>query len=507
MYYYFTDKFILQMRNCININVNNIPFKYLLDYTKSNTNTIIDSNSIKFYKTNSDIKLLMPDIEYYRDNNDWYSINNLVASRSTFIPENIKLTNIKIYIPNYSVSTYIKNIKYAVSLHTWISGIKIDFGTYIFSPTDTYAIPNGCIKDGNNEYYECIDFDIIDPFYLIYSDEWDEFRKKECLEFRDTNNNVSTIIASLYVVEEYDNSYIVKTDIIGGYTTFSISDDTSDHLELKLSLSHEPLGFKFDILMNEVYNNFLNYLSETYGLDSPSIYLELVIKDKENIIIDDLTKFLLSINTSEFGKLTQQLLWNSNSTNLIIPDNSLIKSFFNDWNNYSEGWSFAGSITIYKDDIEVLSFVSNEIPITQEVFSIFTRGGSEKIIDINDMNITTYNIINKIENKITTIERPNESKSNILQPVFFRAKDTEVLTLHPAVTENISINLDNYKSKVEKFTLKIGNTYFSQIGSNSYGILFKITANSLPQTESTGIYYILDDNKELVTTGKYNTVI
>ena len=122
------------------------------------------------------------------------------------------------------------------------------------------------------------------------------------------------------------------------------------------------------------------------------------------------------------------------------------------------------------------------------------------------MNIHTYNVVNKITNEIVQIERPNESKTNILQPVFFRVKDTEVLTLHPIVTENISINLDDYKSKVEKFVLLIEGCRFEQIGANKYGILFKIGANRLPATAITGVYYILNENDELITTGKYNCI-
>ena len=36
--------------------------------------------------------------------------------------------------------------------------------------------------------------------------------------------------------------------------------------------------------------------------------------------------------------------------------------------------------------------------------------------------------------------------------------------------------------------------------------LFKIGANKLPETTVTGTYYILNENDELVTTGKYSCV-
>jgi hypothetical protein len=122
------------------------------------------------------------------------------------------------------------------------------------------------------------------------------------------------------------------------------------------------------------------------------------------------------------------------------------------------------------------------------------------------MEFINYTVVNKIENNILQIERPNESKSNIIQPVFFRVKETEFLTIHPAVTENISINLDDYKSKVKNFILQIEGCTFKQIGTNSYGALFKVVGSNLPKNMPTGLYYILDENYELITTGKYKYV-
>ena len=81
-----------------------------------------------------------------------------------------------------------------------------------------------------------------------------------------------------------------------------------------------------------------------------------------------------------------------------------------------------------------------------------------------------------------------------------------MLTLHPLVTETISINLDDYKSKVDKFVLLIGNCRFEQIGANKYGILFKIQANRLANDIISGTYYVLNENDELVSSGKYSCV-
>ena len=507
------------MRNCINIKGNGQTFPYIVEYNKNartiEGDNITNGHDIKWYRENDIIRFFDNNIQYYRDKNDWYNKSKLNISETRNIPEIVRTSNIKIYIPSHSVSTYIKNIKYVLTLNTWINEIKIDLGSFIFKPTDTIAIPEGSIKVGNNEYYEYINFNIIDPFYLIYSDDWKDFREKECKEIPKTNSNSSILYASLYIVNEYEDSYIMYNDYIGSYTNFNISNN-DDYLDLRLSTSIDPLGFVFDIHMNEVYNSFINYLSETYNIavsSSNNITFDLVIKNKNNIIIDPCVVRTFNANET-FGKVSQTLTLNN-------IQNTLIAQFLSDWSNFEEGWSLVGSLTIYDNNYyenghdrlvvnenknEIISFVSNEIPITQELFSLYTNGGSEKIIDIEDMNVTTYNVVNKIENNIYQIERPNESKSNIIQPVFFRVKDTEILTLHPEVTENISINLDDYKSKVERFILKIGDSLFEQIGANSYGILFKIKANTLPSTVINGTYYILNENYELVTSGKYNCV-
>lgn len=521
MYYYFTDK-LFTMRNQINIKGNNQVFPYIIEYSKNavtlNGDNVTNGEDILYYKENDKISFFENTIEYYRDKNNWYHISNLPISNMSidnYIPNIVKTSNIKVYIPTHSISTYVNNIKYSLTLNTWINGVKLELGTFIFNPIDTIAIPSGTIKCGNNEYYEYISFNIIDPFYLIYSDEWKEFREKECKETVNTNSNSSVLYVSLNVLEDSENGYILKNDYIGGCTNFNISED-NDFLKLMLNTSIDPLGFVFNIKMNEVYDSFQNYLLETYGL-SPTyddIVFDLIIKNKDNIIYDPLTARTFNA-IEEFGNVEQRLL----ITNL--AETNLIRQFLSDWNNFEEGWSIVGSLTIYNNQYyktgynvltvnetkdELLSFISNEIPITQELFSMFANGGSEKIIDIKDMNINTYNVVNKIENNIYQIERPNESKSNIIQPVFFRVKDTEMLTLHPDVTENISINLDDYKSKVQKFILKIGDCTFEQIGANSYGILFKITANSLAKTVVSGTYYILNENYELVTSGKFNCV-
>lgn len=493
------------MKNSINIQYNNQIFPYILEYSKKSTNgdghNATDGHDIGWCKSNEIIRVIGEDINYYRDKNDWYSIKNISLSNDN-IPNSVYTSNVKVYIPTHSISTYVKSIKYVVTFNIWINGVKVDLGSFMFKPTDTYAIPTGPIKRGNNEYYECIDFDIIDPFYLTYSDDWIDFRHNICGEPLELNNTGASLQVSLFVVDEYEDRYMLKDGVIGGCTSFNITNNT-DYLSLNIQTLLNPLGISYNLSMNDDFKDLLTYLKETYCIEvtHDNIKYDLVIKNK-NSIIPGITVAYCAKET--FGKTKQIIKWSDiiNDTNEING----IKAFFNKWNNFEDGWCFAGSLYVTVDDFEPFSIVSNELPITQEVFSIFTKNGSEKIIDIDDMNFNTYNVVNKIENRIVTLERPNESKSNIIQPVFFRVKDTETLTLHPAVTENISINLDDYKSKVERFTLMIADCKFNQIGANNYGVIFKITGNTIPASVNAGTYYILDENLELVTTGKFNCI-
>lgn len=499
------------MRNNINILSNNQSFMYLMEY-RNDVDTYTEAGAIAWtYNGFNDdiIYLLKGDIEYYRNKNDWYDTAGLTLNHNS-IPNAVKLAKLRLYIPLHAVTAYVRNVKYAITANTWINGKKIDLGSFIFNPSDTIANESGAIKMGNNEYHEYVEFNIIDPFDIVYSDDWIDFRHNICDEPLGINSTGSLLNITMYIVEEYDNRYIIKDDCIGGTTAFNISNE-SDLMALHLSSSLNPLGLKFAISLNKEYDFLPTYLYETYGLNvsDRDISFELIIKNKDSAIVDiadDLcTKPSYDAAYDSFNKEFVQYI---TLVDIVGEPTSLIARFFNSWESFTEGWNFVGSLIIHDDDgNEILTVVSNELPITQELFSIFVNGGAEKIMNItDDMKINVYNVVNKIENKVVHIERPNDSKSNIIQPVFFKVKDAEILTLHPAVTENICINLDDYKSKVDTFILQIDNCKFTQIGANNYGILFKIIGNKLSAELQSGTYYILNEDSELVTTGKFNCV-
>jgi hypothetical protein len=176
----------------------------------------------------------------------------------------------------------------------------------------------------------------------------------------------------------------------------------------------------------------------------------------------------------------------------------------------------------YKDDAgevisteEYMKIHSNELPITQDMFSklIVNNAKSDSnspvivgnYINLDEVNmkIQNLNIINDIQLSTTTYTAPEANKNSIIMPVFYRARDLGNIVLHPEVDENICINLDAYKSKVDTFVLQIEGVKFVEIGTTSAGTIFKVIGSMLPKRNVSGTYYILSQDYELVTSGKY----
>ena len=504
------------MRNNINILGNNQRFSYIVEYIDpKNSNVIYDGEGAR-WSVNPDedkhVYLLKRDLEYYRNGNEWFH-TDYNGMNSNYMPEKPDVSTIRVYMPTHSVDTYGKNIKYVITANTWINGHKIELGSSIFRRVDTLASETA-IKNGNIQYFEYFDMIIFDPYAIMYTDDWSDFRKNVCNEPDEINNTGALINISLYVVYEYDSKFIMSEDWIGGYTSLNICDETTEYLKVDLSKSLDPLGWKFYLTMNNQYCwtdmneeqcGLLEYLNETYGIDTrqlsnKDIKYEIVLKSKDSIIPGPMMTYSAPARA-------QYMEWSYIKKYQDIERSGFYK-VFESWDTFEEGWFIAGSLNVYSSEgEEILSVVSNQIPLTQEVFKYFVATAStNKVIDASDMEIINYSVINKIENKIVNIERQENSKSNIIQPVFFKVKDTEKLTIHPVVTENICINLDDYKSKVDIFRLQIEGAIFDQIGVNQYGVLFKIIGSALPNKIKEGTYYVLNENSELVTTGKYKYV-
>lgn len=278
-------------------------------------------------------------------------------------------------------------------------------------------------------------------------------------------------------------------------------------------ISRDKPSFDCQISFNEIYNgNLKEYLEETYNIKTGCLKFELVIGNDTDI----------------YGICSSDLIEIDDNTTLVYSfDKGYIyqaNDNFKNWVGYKEGIYVVASVDIINDDKEsIISLLSNRLPLTQNIYSYFinkeftyfAKRGQFNIqsilhsinIDKLDMKLYNINAVNKIINNIVYTQKNDDVKNNIIQPVFFRVAESSEITIHPEVIENICINLDRYKSQVDRFILKVEGVNFHEIGRNSAGSIFKIVGNSLPKNNNSGLYYILSQDEELITSGKYNYVV
>lgn len=355
-------------------------------------------------------------------------------------------------------------------------------------------------------------------YYKRYYNEYGIYKEKQTdeLEFNE---------AFQYTIH-LNGTYHRMSDYECGAVSIPFEIKSSDYLHAKLEFDGDA---RISLLFNEVYQGDVDlYLGETYGLwkinedgeyvdkdgnviePNPQtgmidedqlvprenrIIVELIIKDKENIF---------AIHT--------KLMKNDSS---YVFDRSEIG---HDWDWYDEGLIMVGSIEVYDTNIDniekiretnfpIISVITNEIPLIQDNyrFLVPTNVSDEKRIKIDYVNMFEYNVsvVNKIQKKVIQVTRPEDYKANIIHPVFYRSENVANIVVHPDVTESIGINLNKYKSKVDIFYIRIEGIDFIETGRTSKDVIFTIDGNLLPGEVDGGIYYILNDKFEMVTSGKY----
>lgn len=148
---------------------------------------------------------------------------------------------------------------------------------------------------------------------------------------------------------------------------------------------------------------------------------------------------------------------------------------------------------------------SKPFKLTEQVFAelLCVSENKHTILGFENMVVNKPRIINKDIVQVVEMTSQTDSKSNIVQPVFFRTRELANIIVHPEVTENICINLDAYKAQATRFFIKIEGVTFPEIGRVESGAIFKVQGNLLPGKVAGGVYYILDQDLNLITTGKY----
>lgn len=463
--------------------------------------------------------------------NIWVPENRIFSNY--YIPNTLQQRQITLFIPRYSMESFydkefgedhkmnISGIQYIITAYIYIAGVKVVLGSYLFDLGSSRAT-NGKVRYKMDDFQLCVDFNILDPISITYSDDWIGFRKHICQEPDDINNTGSIMHVDLdpVVLSDEGDYYIRSSEFTGGITSMPFRNKLTDFLRADLDFDGDA---SIKLNFNDVYTGDIDlYLAETYGMwefdddgniimdenDMPvprdnRMIFELIIRDKENVYFEK-TWLTNSVAEYKFNKSTIEHSW--------------------DW--YKDGLILQGSVEIYdihdlpedcKNDQEklrsillpVVDLVTNEIPLNKETYKFLVptsaamRHGKRINLDLVDMNNYEISVVNKIHKEVVKINRPEDYKSNIIHPVFIRTEPLGDITVHPAVSENIAINLDRYKSKVSIFYIRIEGVDFIEIGRTHGAVVFSIDGKLLPNATAEGTAYILDENFKLVTTTHY----
>lgn len=455
-----------------NINILNKEhtFKYVLEYSEN----VVNNTPLTF--------------EWKCNNNIWEPIiYDKEKFTTSYVPSNIKLSNVTLYFPDYSVDTYENGLKYALTINTWINDKYIELGSFIISRNDCEATDT--IKTFyNQKYYEKYTVTIINPKSIVYDDDWKEWREKVCgidVSGYELNNTGSIINFSLHPVINSGNIYTKVEKYDGGQNAINLS--KFDNLSYNIKFN-DNLEFEGNVSYNEAYSKdfsgFEEYLKETYNItDAVELKYEFYIQDKEDLF------FYKEVS--------------NNDTNIILQRTDI--DIFTNWTDFKPGLVLNGTLNVLVGGEAVLTIMSNSINLIPEIFKFLIQDNGTQYVELNDINMNVYeiNTVNKIQQNIIQVDRPNDYKSNIVKPVYYRTRDIANVVFHPEITENICINLDAYKSSVKSFILRLEGINFGEKARVSSGVIFRINGNYLPKTNKEGIYYILNQDSELITTGKY----
>lgn len=423
--------------------------------------------------------------------NVWTSVSDpsSLDLRTSDIPANARINRYRLLFPEYSVDVY-KRTKYVLSASAYVNGVNVVAGCWLVDRMDAKAVDEGNIIFKNTIYRECIEFDAPDIWSVLYDRQWTDFRQNVCEDEDGYTPSSSVIHFELVPVIEDSSasSTFIENDPYNGGSTSAMLGRTDDGLRLHLEANDQHIEAMVNWPENYTnWHDFSDYLLKEYGIDVTgcSSRFDFVIKDEENIYMH--TEAVYSEIKTNFSAMPDELFE--------------IQS----WDNFVEKCFIAASYTIYDDDSDSIALISNEVPLTPDLFRWMITCHESAIPNIEEyiMNETKINIVNKIEQEVVEISRPSDGQGGMIKPIFIQSQPSNNIIVHPEVTENIPINLNAYKHKVNMFWMQIEGVQFPEIGRTASSVIFKLTGQMLPQNIEEGTYFILNEEKELVTTGSF----
>lgn len=392
---------------------------------------------------------------------------------------------VRVYFPMEGIYTYYKNaIRYHVSIYTYMKGASLGMQSkriYLYS--------------GVLNSYDNIACDSILHKGISYQ-EYQDIHICDITNFIESGVENSEYILNVTVQPVYieGSSIYAYENISQGSSSLSYYIEDS----LQVVPSFDDINREIDVNFyrnTEKVSNIHNYIASHYGPDFHT-YIRYFVVDKydEIIYIDKMFEF-----TGE---------------DVSISYESLFGGKFEQWADWNEGMQLSVSLEVYNKEINIkdileggwsscfsISMQSEDYPITLNRFKFILPNDVENINLTNiDMTVNSYNVTCEIVNQNININQTSVG-NGMIKPVFFKAYDISKIKVHRDVFENVCVNLDEYKNKIDKFYIKICGNYFPEYARTIDGVVFNI--NGAVITSNTGSYYICDGDKNYITSGKY----
>lgn len=452
----------------------------------------------------------------YKDVNNYYRTHDVdvidFASDSTLIQSNI----VRVYLPDMNPSRYNKRLNYYINASTRIGRRNIILYSNVISANDFLASER--LKTiGQQIYSNYYEFEILSPFELFFNPGYADFRTTYCYNGPNVTNDSTPIVTiSIYAVDdmysdgqEYHNSLS-----FGSGSTILIPDDYSNmNMDVTGVLSFDRLKFKSTLMFNRtIYSSIEEYFLKNYNMNIDFITKELTILDDDNIYRrfqwnhdlrsdindDDRADFNITDKTP-FDMCDNSEQWNDYDINIYRQQP------FIGWHDFINGMYAQCIYKVYSDGVPKMYIKTNRVYITQDEYCFLIN--NPMTINLNDivMNVENVKIINKIENNVIQIQRPDDYKNNLVKPVFYKAysADTIVIMRDPKVggslKQYISIELPSNVSAnaIKLFKLRINGQIFTEVARQMNQVIFLI---------NPGVKVDVDLEDALMNEIEYNVV-
>ena len=211
----------------INISDNsNRLFKYVIGYETGNVSYDLSPSYISEQIGNVDLVHVKYDGTTLVRMGDYWELSETRKDWKSLSPVNCKTSKLYVYFPRFSVETYNpdKEVKYALTVNTWIEGKQIILGSYLISRSDALATPPQ--KLFGDEYIEYIVVDMVDVYEFLYSNVWSSNKSTMVGVSNNPSAPCSLLNVSLYPVVDGDvaGTYLMMDGYVGSQNSIRIDD-------------------------------------------------------------------------------------------------------------------------------------------------------------------------------------------------------------------------------------------------------------------------------------------